>query len=812
MAPVVQFLVGVFGAVGSFIGGLGFFGKMLVNIGLNFAVRALLGQDDQDVPLQGVSFDVEYGANQPRKVPMGLIAVAGTAEYDNSYDEANKYWQRVFKLADYPMDGLSRVSIDGEYVTLGSTEEGTLGYPVTTGDAAGFVWIKFHDGRQTEADPGLVANANPATRWTSTAVGDGVCYAVVTSLFDRMDFAQAPRVLFELRGARLYDWRLDSTAGGSGTHRHDDVDTWEYTENPVVMEYNYRRGLSWGGDPFCGMGMPAADLPLDKWTTAANICDEDVDGEPRYRASIIVSSDADHRQVIEALSRSTGGMAIDGVTGAWPLIGTDQPIVATLTDDDLVAGGRPEHQDRRSVTELVNSVQGTFVDPDNQWSPTPYETQTDSTIVAIDRLGRDVRMDFPTVRSARQAEQLAAIYFSENRFESRISNLTVRPRWRGLEVGDWIRFNSESYGDKKYLIVGRRIQALENARVVVLDLQERDGSIYTSVGVVTPPIVPPANQAPAYLAQVQGFAIVPVTLTGDGGAAQAGLRASWSQITDPTVTGVQIEYRPKADPSRTYTRQIYDSVTVVFLSEGVVEQTEYEIRTLLLTTGRQATASAWQTVTTTTLPALTVQVSLENLNEDVLDRLVAYRGEIDALEQRIEKLAASTGAALGEQQINTQTLIAGSGNALAAVLEEQIARAEADSALASSLAAVSASVDDATASGLFKMEAVVPPPSGIDARISLLARASDGESYAESGLVLEVYTDGVTKKGRAIVAADQFIVTDGSNEHLPMVFSAGVLALNIANIGTVTAGTVKSSDDSMIIDLSAPSITMDDGT
>ena len=144
------------------------------------------------------------------------------------------------------------------------------------------------------ADPGLVANARPASRWTSRAVGTGVCYAVVTALYDRQNFTSAPRMFFELRGSRLYDWRKDETAGGSGNHRWNDPSTWSFTENPVVIEYNYRRGLSVSGDDFCGMFMPAGDLPLDKWTLAANICDEDAGGEPRYRASILIDSGDDH--------------------------------------------------------------------------------------------------------------------------------------------------------------------------------------------------------------------------------------------------------------------------------------------------------------------------------------------------------------------------------------------------------------------------------------------------------------------------------------------------------------------------------------
>ena len=311
MPQVVPAIIGAVTAVGSFITSLGVFGEVLISIGLSVAARALRKKPKQ--PPGGTSLTLEYGADRPRKVAGGLVGTAGAAVYDNTYGEANKYWQRVFRLADYPVDGLSRVAIGGQWVELAEEETGTLGRAVITGEAAGYVWIKFYDGRQTTADPGLVANARPASRWTSRAVGTGVCYAVVTALYDRQNFTSAPRMFFELRGSRLYDWRKDETAGGSGNHRWNDPSTWSFTENPVVIEYNYRRGLSVSGDDFCGMFMPAGDLPLDKWTLAANICDEDAGGEPRYRASILIDSGDDHGDVIEALSQATGAMGVPGM-------------------------------------------------------------------------------------------------------------------------------------------------------------------------------------------------------------------------------------------------------------------------------------------------------------------------------------------------------------------------------------------------------------------------------------------------------------------------------------------------------------------
>ena len=136
MPQVVPAIIGAVTAVGSFITSLGVFGEVLISIGLSVAARALRKKPKQ--PPGGTSLTLEYGADRPRKVAGGLVGTAGAAVYDNTFGEANKYWQRVFRLADYPVDGLSRVAIGGQWVELAEEETGTLGRAVITGEAAGY--------------------------------------------------------------------------------------------------------------------------------------------------------------------------------------------------------------------------------------------------------------------------------------------------------------------------------------------------------------------------------------------------------------------------------------------------------------------------------------------------------------------------------------------------------------------------------------------------------------------------------------------------------------------------------------------------
>jgi len=89
-------------------------------------------------------------------------------------------------------------------------------------------------------------------------------------------------------------------------------------------------------------------------------------------------------------------------------------------------------------------------------------------------------------------------------------------------------------------------------------------------------------------------------------------------------------------------------------------------------------------------------------------------------------------------------------------------------------------------------------------------RGSTSETFKESGFFLELYTVGGVQRSRFAVLADQFVVTDGSNSTLPMVFEGGVLKLQIANIGTVTAGLLLSTNGKMTINLNGGFIVVAD--
>lgn len=776
LAPVVGAVGAAIGAVGSFITGLGVVGQAVLGIGLSvaasFATAAIGGK--QKAQPGGVQFERQYGSAVPRQVACGLVGIAGHDCYVNTYGPSNYELQQVYALSDYPCDGLSRVAINGEWVLLEPTESSiNRGRQVISGPYAGLIWIKFLDGTQTEAQQALTMFANPGGRWTADHIGIGVCKVVVSMTYNEERNASFPDFFFEVRGARWYDWRKDSTVGGSGPHRWGDYATHEFTENPIVIEYNYRRGISWNGDLFCGMGMPAGDLPLDKWTAAANLCDEAAAWGPRYRCSVMLDCEAEHGENIASLQMSCGADTVDAVDGSWPLVGHDQPIVLTITDDDLISTEPVRWRGRRSMSELVNTVSGNFPNPDSLWSMLEYETQTSGTLVTLDRRDRDIAIDFPQVRIAGQAANLAAIYLMENRYEA-TADIVLRPRFMVLEPGDWIRWNSALYGSRVYVVKDISLAALdaEGPRNVTVSLEERDGAIYD--GVTAPPIVlpwPPGQ--PQYLAEVQSFSVVPIILQGNDGRLLPGIRAAWETIDDVTVTAVDVLYYPTAQPEAVIVKTVPASQTVLIIGEGLVAATQYMVKTRLRTEPARVVAwSAGETVTTSDIsdPVADRLRLIDQHVTEVLDPAVAAS---NALKERLAELIAEQDAQnwLDKEEWGFQ-LTATHDRVTASFTEKITVVAGEVSAIASHVEELAAEMEGLSSDVTFRSVAAVSLPAGAMAAYEVVAKASDTISTSQAALMIAAYADGAGGAYSVVrVDGDRFIVVNRVNGTSKPVFS-----------------------------------------
>lgn len=408
----------------------------------------------------GTLIDVQFAADVYRSIPFGRVALGGRRIYWKGVGKKNGRICIVDALGDWACEGLVAVWVNGVRKTLNPiTVVGTEDARYEVEDYDDKFVVKFFSGTMGQsADSELITlsgdtDGGSIGAWTSDHRGAGVCYVSYILEYDDDLMPSEPRLLWELDGALLYDWRLDSTNGGTGSHRWDDPTTWEFSANPAVASYNYRRGFFRNGLRIGGIGVPSYDLLHDAYTTAANICDETVsDGggnRDRYVVSFISNDDAEHRVAIDTFNGAMAGDDIERGGQFGVLAGAAYSPVMTLTDDDMIEGEAWTYRDKVPINALYNAVHVSWLNPAQPWSSDTLTPLTDSGYETEDggtRTARDI--DLPMVPNAYQARAIGKIELEKSRMQASHSGTYVGATMV-LQPGDWVTrtFNlATSYG------------------------------------------------------------------------------------------------------------------------------------------------------------------------------------------------------------------------------------------------------------------------------------------------------------------------------------------------------------------------------
>ncbi|PLX36989.1 MAG: hypothetical protein C0605_07940 [Hyphomicrobiales bacterium] len=876
-----------------------------LSFGLSFIARKLAPKPKTATAITGAHLSLRAETNVPRQIAFGETATAGSLVYWNLYGGDNEYLQMVFALAEGECDSLTGAFVNGEPVTVqGDT---------TVDEYPDVMWIEFHNGAWDQAaDSELVAHGGG--RWTANDRGRGVCYVRVTMKYDEAKFPGGrPKFLFQFKGAKLYDWRKDDTNGGSGSHRHGDASTYEWSANPVVAWYNWRRGIWLNGQRIAGMNTPGVAIDHDAATAAANICDESValkvgGSETRYVISGLLDTSTNHRSHIENILGCMAGEEYD-LGGTFRIMaGAAQSPVLSITDDDLLADAPVKWRLNHSADKLTNAFFGAYVEPAKQWNEEPLDprlSSADETADGGDRL--EARYDFPFISSNTQGQRVLEALRRQARRQQSIT-APVKPGLSVLEAGDWISWTSERYGFTAKLWAVESAPVSAEDHTGTLTLREIDADVYAWVPAtdeITPGVTQPLPSGGPSLATVSGLAVANATVTATGGAQRPGLRATWTPITDPTVDAIKIQYRKVGDTDALSITAPAPSDGAFLWLDGVQGGLEYEIRAIPMTTPQRALSwTAWVQVPDTAadhvvdvaalaqdippdsidkddfVPTLRSEVNLITAEADV-DGSIAQARRIGAtaredldsdnmwadiagvLEQfiedqknisearRISVRVAETAAAVTQEQIaradgdtalaalidtltavvngNTasisseavarasadgalsaliDTLTAAVNNNTAAVNSEAVTRASADTALAASVTSVEAKADQGTANGYFKIEAV-SAPAGVAARLAMFANA--GTPGTPSWEEAGIYIDVVSGVGSQIfLKADKVSIGDGTDNIVPFEVVDGVVVMKAAAVDVIEAGIIRSADQKMVINLTAGSIQIDD--
>jgi hypothetical protein len=803
-APLVGALVsaaGLVGTAGSLVTGLLTVG---LGVGLQLISASLRPKQKARAP-SGYEADVRLGGDIYQIGLFGRGATKGHYTYANTSGAANGRLDQVYVVSTGWCDALEDILLDGESLTLTETDSGTgwTKYAVTLPDDGGTrrMWATFWDGRPDQAaNPTLVASADPSARWTSIHRGRGQAYVhieadFVSTLESLSGLMNGNLLTFVVRGLRLYDPRKDTTAGGSGACRFDDPSTWEWSDNPAVCLYNYMAGIHVNGQRVLGMARPLYRLILSLFMAAANACDETVSKpgggtEPRYRLSLFVDDGQPHSVAVERMVAAMAGQRIERPGYYGVQAGVAQVPVATITDDDLSADVALSHSNNRSFFDMSNEVWGQFLDPTSGWQPQDYPSIIGNAAMKTADGGSTlpVELDCTQMPSGSQAQRCAEIALNRNRHE-RSARIPAGLRWWRIEPGDWIVWNSARYGNATYEVVDRAPDM--ERQLIMLSLQEISSSVFTEGDVTAVPLPPTPPATPTRPTNVSGLLVQATTISGTDGQAVPGLAVSWDAVADETIRTVELEYRVASEDDSgeitrvTVPRPAEGAWTGTTISGGLMAATDYEVRSTITTfPARRVTYSTWSTVTTAA--GSFVAGSAGALYDAATDTVKSAGDTISDLSTSIYDQLYRITTEEDRRGRETDVMIRETDAARASFVQVRELVTTSNSALATAIEGVEASVGDVSAGGFYRLQASVGPlPGDVSSEftVALNAGTEGSEDWQTAGFSWQILSGGLGS--RAVLEADQVVIRNGPD--ISALFQDGTTFLNTAVIPTLTA-------------------------
>jgi hypothetical protein len=583
-----------------------------IQLGIAIIQSVLAKQQAKKARTGGIQIEyTRQGGANSRTILFGLYATAGQEvcppmSHGIAGKTPNAYLTKIIALSDFLTTDLEAVILQGERIVPNKASSTEYGWSMT-GKYAGKAWVKFYDGRQTTADPMLLAKyAGYIRPWTAAHVGKGVSYVICTFKYDDELFKSEPDMRFEVRGAPMYDVRKDSTAGGVGSHRWDDQLTWQYTENPIIMSSNVLRGIVMAGDQRYGGPVPAASLPLDNWAAAMNVCDETVtvEGggtEPRYRAGFeaVVAEDQPVETIEEFMKACSASMTEIG--GTYKVrAGPPSLPVMFITDKDIVVSREQEFNPIAAISDTVNALYGTFPHPGELWG-----THDAPAIIDPVLLARDDNVEHPSsvtlssVPFPVQVQRLMKAWLIDNQ-RWRQHNFTLGPYGFPLEPLDVISWSSarNGYADKQFEVDFKSENLTTLAGTVAIREVDPADYDWEATDQVADPVSPGEWVQPAVQA-VPGWAVTAVALKdADGTDRRPAIGLEWTPdaAEDAKLLAVQIRL---AETGVIVTDMTITNIAAgeTVVSEGVLPATSYEARAKY-TVDRPTDWSSWLGVTT----------------------------------------------------------------------------------------------------------------------------------------------------------------------------------------------------------------------
>jgi hypothetical protein len=376
----------------------------------------------------------------------------------------------VICAAAHPIDSFGAFYINDELI------------PLTAGAPTG-AWANVFTIVSTLGATGGSALSIAGSTWPATAKGEGMAHYAIRWNFTsengkkKLKSGIPTRITYVIKGCKVYDPRLDSTNGGTGSQRVADPSTWTWSSNWALIVIHYMLGHKLNGKLLYGMGKPASLIDWPQVIAMANVCDTVLDGKPRYRIGGLFTITNDHNQIIGQLESAIGGKVFKfGAKYSIWCPHDDLTPVGTLTDADIVGAQGVTFIPAGPMEDMYNSARGQYVSPKDLYQPIPYPLVEESAAITVDGKRRVIEMNFSMVQDVEIAQRVARQRIRRTRFTGTI---TVVCGPRALLIRPFsvinVNFKETNYTNELFRVVAMQYGA---TGAVMVQLLEEDTSIY----------------------------------------------------------------------------------------------------------------------------------------------------------------------------------------------------------------------------------------------------------------------------------------------------------------------------------------------
>lgn len=420
-----------------------------ITAGLSALAKSMAGKERNESA--GGSRDVTIkGTVEPRQLIYGEIRTSGVvAFYGLASGGADLYF--VIAVAGHQCENISDCWLDSQRIP--DADINPASGEVTTAEfmegATSKLYIWRYLGTDAQTADGTLSFYFP--EWDAAHRGRGVAYVIYRMSRSEAVYTNgAPGAFFSLvKGRRLYDPRLDSTNGGSGSHRANDATTWSWSDNSVLARRDYVSGGAIVYDvatPDKRLGLGEIDARIDDAYTiaAANIADETplippaspTTTQKRYTCNVQISCDNTHRENMEVLESADNGH-LSYVKGKYRFyVGAYDAPTVDLDEDDIL--GPVEVVTHPNGEDVYNLVSGTFFDEARNWQQSDFPPVTDSGYQTDDGGLKTRTVQLYGTRTSFRAQRIAIQILKQSRNKTIIKFTQLSPK--AMNIAEWETF------------------------------------------------------------------------------------------------------------------------------------------------------------------------------------------------------------------------------------------------------------------------------------------------------------------------------------------------------------------------------------